>query len=752
MECTTEEFEGTPTEILSYFHSTPARYVVQAAHSKGFLGTPNSDDYVLARLVDYVCFGPANLFQVFARLHLADRDDLQSRLFDDPKVVEAICRFVESAPSAPTGAWLEGLARTLLAIGQWKGNSGPVARAILDAFLHRFSAQERSTILTSADARIVLLLTRATRLADPHLADELLFNIDYVKLGLRSCDVAVQAIRDLLPAARQAGVSIENLNAFCDGVDFSRLGKRSRDKSISIIKNFLINARQAGVSTKNIDAFCDRIDFKGLGERSRDTGITNINLLLQAFRQYGVKAENINTFCDGLDFRGLGKRSHDTSSNTVRGFLFEVERIGVSTKNLTAFCDGLDLQRLGRKLALTINEQSPFWTFHTVMFNRGVSITMARAFVEGLGWAAVQSILKAPNTPDVVAALSSLLGKKCGYDQATLQQFGIDFDSETWLSSFIERGCTQPQPAQQAVQQIYLQLALNGLRGYPSLPLQQRLLGHQLSLQNWNILIHNIKLADPEFLRAELEPLLRDISPAEWARLVRDADLMNLSIFAAKFAPESGDFTWRPHLDPAFGEPDFASVVGRSDLTATAHGLFNLRHLGKPDWCAAIADALDRDSESVLPKIAAADLQTTDLFLWNLLTARHDLQCPALLNSPGIGAAICEVATKYSKEQVNLAALCGTLHLWGWQGLGELMSMVKGKLVIEHCLTAAKSKSPSLIRLAAGIAAISPIGFSAAARQAITDGLGSLAISLAFSSQVLALERSRTWIEKMGDT
>lgn len=184
-------------------------------------------------------------------------------------------------------------------------------------------------------------------------------------------------------------------------------------------------------------------------------------------------------------------------------------------------------------------------------------------------------------------------------------------------------------------------------------------------------------------------------------------------------------------------------------LIAIAHPLFTLRFLGKPEWCAALADALDRDPRCVLEKLAGEDLRTLEFFLWNLLTARDDLRDPSLLDEPEIGVAIAGIARGASADQENLAALCGTLCLWARSGFGDLLPLVVTESAIRHCASAAEPSSPKLIRLAAGLAALRPGAIPARDREVIQRGLAALRFPLEVPSQTLALDRVRLWIEEI---
>lgn len=783
-----EEVEGVPIEFLRYFHSTPARYVVEAAFRRGILGARSSDEYTVDRLASYVRSLPGNLFKVFYQLHRNERDDLQSALFEEKSVTEAVERFIGSARIPPSAAWLDGFARLVYGVSQREGEAGPVARLLVQAFKNRVGKDKRLTLFRSLDLGLATVWFWTMRKIDPDLMSELHNALDYTELGMRSRAAGVGIVGDFLGHAHRTNVDPENLRAFCRALDFEDLGKRSRDAGLATLAQFLWQARRTKVSIQNFTAFCSALDFEDLGKRSRDVGLAHVRRFLELARPIGVTPENLNAFCGGLDFKDLGLRSRGVGLATVRRFLelvrqtgvslenrnafcggldFEnlgkrargvglatvakfldfARQAGVSSENLNAFCGGLDWRRLGQELGPTVNKASPLFEFHRVCSNPGITADMAKEFVDGMGWDAVHSILDAPNAPDVIAALRALLMRKCGYGRQALAQRNVLFGSETWVRSFMGKRCVDVWPGRSQFQSNYLRYALNGLRGNPAQTLSRRLHERKLELKHWNVLIHNIKLADTEFFRAELEPLVQHMPQPDLTQLLRDADMLNLSIFASRFAPDTGEFTWRPRVDLALDDLDFSTKIRSIPLIDMAHPLFTLRFLGQPAWCAALADALDRDPGAVLAKLTAADLRTLEFFLWNLLTARDELRAPALLDHPAVIGAVLGMSRGASNDQENLAALCGTLFLWTWGGLAELLPVVVPESAIRCCVEAAKSSSAKLIRLSAGLAAIRPDAIPAHARESILGGMTALRFPLEVPSQTLALERVRQWIE-----
>ncbi len=298
----TEEVEGVPLEFLRYFHSTPARYVVQAAFRRGILGASSPDGYVFDRLAGYVRSLPGNLFEVFSQLYRSKGDDLQSALFADKAAMEAVERFIGSVCIPPSAEWLGDFARLVYGVSRWEGKAGSVTEGLVQAFKQRVSKDERLALFRSLDVGLITVWLWTMRKIDSDLAGELKGVLDYEELGQRSRHVGLGRVKRFLDHARYAKVSPENLRAFSGGLDFKDLGERSRDVGLATVKNFLQLARQAGVSSENLNAFCGGLDFKDLGEHSRDAGLAIVITFLKLVRQAEVSPENLNAFCGGLDF------------------------------------------------------------------------------------------------------------------------------------------------------------------------------------------------------------------------------------------------------------------------------------------------------------------------------------------------------------------------------------------------------------------------------------------------------------------
>lgn len=183
VEVVIEHVGGVPREFLRYFHSTPARYVVQATYRQGILAAPSVDAYVFDRLVGYIRSLPGNLLEVFPQLHRNERDDLQVRLFADESTMEAVARFLRSVRVPPSAEWLGDFARLTYGVWRWEGDAGPVARRLVQEFMDRVGKVERRALLGSLDLGWVVMWLWAMRKVDPDLTGELIGALDYTELG-----------------------------------------------------------------------------------------------------------------------------------------------------------------------------------------------------------------------------------------------------------------------------------------------------------------------------------------------------------------------------------------------------------------------------------------------------------------------------------------------------------------------------------------------------------------------------------------
>jgi hypothetical protein len=94
------------------------------------------------------------------------------------------------------------------------------------------------------------------------------------------------------------------------------------------------------------------------------------------------------------------------------------------------------------------------------------------------------------------------------------------------------------------------------------------------------------------------------------------------------------------------------------------------------------------------------------------------LQC-AILDDPGAGELIVSVVRRDRSDPVDLLALIGTLHLWAWPSVADLLPLLDVKSAWAHFRRAVTSKGTAIIRLAAGLADLQPGGLPLDDREAM---------------------------------
>ena len=228
---------GVPLEFLQYFHSTPARYVVQAAYRKGVFHTSASDAYVLDRLANYIQYLPVNLFQVFVHLARGGHFDLQSALFADKTVIDALDRFV-GLVRIPSAQWLYDFSRVLSQMWREEGNCAEAIERLLQTFKAQVSAGERQTLYRSFSGHLVLWWLETMRQLDPFLAEEMVTVLDWKLIGEQSRHVSVKSLERFFENARAAVVKAADVNIFCSGLGLKSLGERSHNVSLPRVTRF----------------------------------------------------------------------------------------------------------------------------------------------------------------------------------------------------------------------------------------------------------------------------------------------------------------------------------------------------------------------------------------------------------------------------------------------------------------------------------------------------------------------------------
>jgi len=337
---------GRKAEYAQFFHSTPARRLLQAASRRGRLKRRRTpEEHTLACLQEYQEIRPLNAARLFHMLYLNGGATLQHQLFAD-NIMESVLT------DLPVERW-DGLAdAVMLLYSLWRSEGSPEAG---EAHRHWRRIRERlgshlpmPSVETGGFPSVASATSYLAKL-DDEFQQEILAVLDYADLGRMVREVGLTTVRNFLDTASRAGVEKNLLRDFCSGLNFAELGNRSREVGLATVKNFLDTASRAGVEKNFLRDFCSGLNFAELGNRSREVGLATVRTFLDTASRAGVKKSFLRDFCSGLNFAELGNRSREVGLATVKIFLDTASRAGVEKNFLRDFCSGLNFAELGRQ-------------------------------------------------------------------------------------------------------------------------------------------------------------------------------------------------------------------------------------------------------------------------------------------------------------------------------------------------------------------------------------------------------------------
>ena len=398
----------------------------------------------------------------------------------------------------------------------------------------------------------------------------------------------------------------------------------------------------------------------------------------------------------------MGERSKDIGLATVMRFLQLTKQAGVDKDKLNAFCKGLDWKVLGEYAGKRIKEmKNPFFELHSLRVYPFISKEMAMLFMEGIGWTTLNKAINEQSSPDILAAAIRLLKEKCNLTRNELIEKGLDLSPhKIWLNSFVNNPHPKVGGSQQLIQQNYLSYAGACFVEFA----EKEFIGKSLlmTLESWNIFIHNISASCPKYLEEKIIPLLKGFSVNRLEKLFCESDLSNTSRFLKWFNPEGGIFRWSISDEVNFKRVNFLEKIEDSTLEALSHFLFSFYFINRGEWSNFFAEQLDNDYSQIIPKIKNADIAELDFFFWNFWMAMPKSKKPRMFNDEKIRGLIVDKATKETKDKECLLGLIGTLKLSMSaipEGLIELITAEDAKSI---CKKTIKEGSIKFIRLFGG--------------------------------------------------
>jgi len=780
------EVDGQPIHFLQYFHSTPAKLLLQACSKKGRLRS-NMDVFTFDFLKRYLSCQPINFFDLFLQLYRNERSDLQYALLDDGLPFQILLRMHNDRVGLLSNQWVFNLSRFIYAVWIWEGKKKQgKAYELLHTLLKASDDTYWSEMAKKLKLQVITACFNYLFRIDKNYIDRVIKNLNFNELGQQSSEVGLTTIVGFLEKTLKANVEKDRLNEFCTSLDFQELGKQSRNVGLSTISNFLTRANQAGVDSYRLNEFCTCLNFRDLGERSRVIGVSTIRNFLMRVQQAkvtpkrinefctcldfqklgiqssglglsniknfimrannaGINSDCLNEFCTGLNFYELGRRSQDVGLPTIMQFFQIIYRSGIKKENYASFYRGLDWHKLGRALKKRGERGSYLAEFSLVIYQPLVDRTMARDFVTGMGWDYIKRLTEFYFSPDVLAAIRMLLLTKCEFTPQELTGNGIYLcpGSDIWFTSFCQRHCSSKDKRVLKSQTNFLNYALNNFKSQHK---RGHLCYNSLDLKAWNILIQNLSLADSKFVETTIVPILSSFDDQTFEFLFRNSDLRNIGTFFSLFAPRKGPFTWHLSNGIDYRNIDLCTKIDKALLREVALFLFAPQFLGNKDLSEQVAQHIQKQWEIFLPQTMDADLKTVEFFLWNLLLALPSHEKLTLL--PQLIVAIEKKANESPVDAESLLAMLGILHFIEEQEAQQKLShFINTQQAIAICRRATRNPSPRLIRQLYGLMFLLPELPLNKNRELFRRGLNSLDMTLKISMQESVLSGLRAWID-----
>lgn len=427
------EIIGRRIAFFKYFHSTPARYLLKAAAWHDNLDRISEEEYTERILIDYLRYKPLNFADVFYKLYLNGRTDLQEQLFQNPFVFDWFYAWIIDQPKAFLIENLLPVASFLVGVQYW---NPPRASEVFKSFIERLDAtvwenlttedvvqnalafllfykinpdfisnfleklgfqalwdQVREDKVGLGIVNIMLRLIKQTGVSKD-VIQNFCTSLDFATLGKRvkQARVGLSVVTQFISLAKQVGVAKDTVREFCLALDFSELGKQAKKEQVglAIVKNFLMLIRQVEVSKGTIQKLCKALDFAELGEeaKKKQVGLATVKNFLELSSQVGVPKDTIREFCLALDFSELGEqaRKEQVGLATVKNFLKLSRQVGVPKDTAREFCLALDFSELGKQAKQEQTGYSVIWNFIQRIQRLRIPYSMQQDFFNELNW------------------------------------------------------------------------------------------------------------------------------------------------------------------------------------------------------------------------------------------------------------------------------------------------------------------------------------------------------------------------------
>jgi len=745
-----------PFWFLEYFHATPAAYLLKAAAYRRDLDSGKRvDEYTFDMLEEYLQSKPINFLDVFYNLHQNDRADLQDDLFEKTDVFAWFNEWLHETDDATLAgaSVLTGLWPFLLGVAKW---DEATAEELFRDAQEAIDKEVWRDYLQQAPLPKVNLTFALQRFDEDYVLD-LLSSLDFSELGKHAGRRANSAVvKIFIDNTLRAGIKADRIQAFFKQFNFGVLGEEVREHGVGFasVTNLIQRVQGIGVEPDPAEEFCKRLNFGALGEQAKEkkVGLATVTNFVHYVQQAGVEADRVQAFCEGFDFGALGDqvKRDQVFLGTIKSFILELQQSGIEADYVQTLCKGLDFEALGQSALNVSKFRNILSILNLLLRSEAITPSMARDFIEGFGWNNLSQGMTTYFQPDVLAVLRILLTKKCNFTPSELRDKGLCWKPKSvWLHAFTSNPCSKEYEGL-GWRSDYLSYALKELLRED---IETLLQSSQMSLRNWNILIHNLSLTYLEktrdlvaSTRDFVSSILSNYSSESLKTLFAAADLRNISIFLTHFNSNDPTFDWTLPEDIDFGRIDLSQELSKCSLEELSHFLFNFHFIGRRDWSHHFGEKLQGHSDQLEVLIEEADLTTVDFFFWNWWMAFPEGEVPEPVQNGTLIEIIADKSAQGKKDRKGHLGLIGTLHLSG----GALPESLKGRLdeqfAKERSLESVRDGRLKSIRLLAGLLAVAEEPLSEDETHECHHSLRDMTFEFYVPNQEHAIQRLGGWL------
>lgn len=339
---------GEPIETLRYFHSTPARFVLKAAHAKGLLGGVSVDRFIHDEIDRYIDHNPQNFFSIYGALDLHSPEFIPD-FYGRSDLSGIATRQVAELPDVPADSTFRAMMSFALGLSRsGRADAGDEAHLFLEAVLTRYQGKLLHDILHGC-TMATLALTMAAASVCSSLQETIRENLKLGQIADRAHESGVRVIALIIRRARAIGIASGDLQNFCLKIDRKKLREAATSYSFGAACDLLSEMERASCSSETVAFIANCFDFKRIAERDRTVNFNDILVFLRISKLIELQSQSANYVLKSIRLKRVRADVRKSKAEKITEFLELSLHIGVAPW-LTAECTrSIDFAGLGAR-------------------------------------------------------------------------------------------------------------------------------------------------------------------------------------------------------------------------------------------------------------------------------------------------------------------------------------------------------------------------------------------------------------------